>query len=83
LCWEWPQAHQSYVLALCKNICVGNTPAKVGKVGGLYLPSSYGLLSPSATIFCSGKSVTSSIETLALGAGGFRRTGAGVKISRS
>ena len=52
-------------------------------LGGLYLPSSYGLLSPRGMILCSGKSVTSSMETLSLGAGGFKIYGAGWRISLS
>ena len=64
-------------------MCVGKIPAKTGRLGGLYLPSSYGLLSLSGTILCSGKLVTSSIEMESLGAGALIIYGAGCKTSLS
>ena len=52
-------------------------------LGGLYLPSSYGRDSPSGMILCSGKSVTSSIDTRSRGAGGFSVIGSGMSTSLS
>lgn len=64
-------------------MCVGKIPAYAGMLGGLYLPSSYGLDSASSTTAYLGKSVTSSmVSTSRLFAEGFKTTGSGVNMSR-
>lgn len=60
----------------------GSVPATNGRLGGLYLPSGYGMDSGRGTVLYCGKSVMSSGDVLVLADGGFKITGGGINGSR-